>query len=687
MRLNVFHKILIANRGEIACRIIDTARKMGVLTVAVYSDADRNSLHVSMADEAVHIGPAPSRESYLQSQRVIDAAIATGAEAIHPGYGFLSENADFARLCQANELTFIGPPVAAIEAMGSKSAAKSIMEQAKVPLVPGYHGQDQDSEVIRQAAEAMGYPVLLKASAGGGGKGMRPVWAAAEFDEALAAAKREALGAFNDEHMLVEKYLQGPRHVEIQVFFDSHGNGVYLAERDCSIQRRHQKVIEEAPAPGIDPALRQAMGETALRAAAAIDYRGAGTVEFLLDSDTSFYFMEMNTRLQVEHPVTEMITGQDLVEWQLRVASGEPLPLQQDQIVISGHAFEARIYAEDPANDFLPVSGKMSYLSTPIEDRHTRIDTGVRQGDDVSIYYDPMIAKLVVWDSDRNSALRRLSTALSQYRIGGMTTNIDFLYKLSLCKAFKAAELDTGFIEQHRDELFRQDSAELAELLPLAALYLLLEQQQQASARSSLSNDHHSPWHQSNGWRLNHSHRQQLLIHALQSDSEQQLSIEQCLRDGDSYFRIECDGRVIEARGEITPNNDQPNPRSQRFLADINGHRQYADIAKHNGMYTLYSQRGAFQFCLAAVDIGEQHTGAGDNALTAPMNGTIVTLLVTPDSPVEKDQPLMVMEAMKMEHTIKAPYNGRLLEFYYQPGDLVDGGAELLHLQASESDD
>ena len=683
----MFYKILIANRGEIACRIIATARKMGVLTVAVYSDADRESLHVSMADEAIHIGSAPSRESYLQAQRVIDAAIATGAEAIHPGYGFLSENADFARLCEDNELVFIGPPVAAIEAMGSKSAAKRIMEEAKVPLVPGYHGADQDPEVIRQAAEAMGYPVLLKASAGGGGKGMRQVWSGAEFDEALAAAKREALGAFNDQHMLVEKYLQGPRHVEIQVFFDSFGNGVYLAERDCSIQRRHQKVIEEAPAPGIDPVLRQAMGETALRAAAAIDYQGAGTVEFLLERDSSFYFMEMNTRLQVEHPVTEMITGQDLVEWQLRVASGEPLPLQQEQIVITGHAFEARIYAEDPANDFLPVSGRLSYLSTPIEDRHTRIDTGVRQGDEVSVYYDPMIAKLVVWDHDRDSALRRLSKALSHYRIGGMTTNVDFLYNLSLCQAFKAAELDTGFIEQHRAEIFRQDNADLNEMLPLAALYLLLEQQQQASNRANLNNDQHSPWHQSSGWRLNQSHRQQLAIRCLQSQTEVQLSVEQCHRDGQTYYRIDCGGRVVEARGSIIAEADQQNPRSQRLLSDINGHRQYADIAKHDGQYSLYSQRGAFQFSLAAVDIGEQVIGAGDSALCAPMNGTIVALLVAADTTVVTDQPLMVMEAMKMEHTIKAPFDGQLLEFYYQPGDLVDGGAELLHLQASESDD
>jgi 3-methylcrotonyl-CoA carboxylase alpha subunit len=360
-----FDKILIANRGEIACRVIRTARALGIRTVAVYSDADRDALHVSMADEAVHIGPAPSRESYLVYERVIDAALKTGAQAIHPGYGFLSENAGFCEACKANDIVFIGPPVGAIEAMGSKSAAKQIMEAAGVPLVPGYHGDDQDRDILKKAADDMGYPVLLKAVAGGGGKGMRQVWSETEFDEALDAAKREALNGFGNDDMLVEKYLTQPRHVEIQVFCDSHGNAVYLFERDCSVQRRHQKVIEEAPAPGMTEELRAAMGEAAIRAAQAIDYEGAGTVEFLLDVDGSFYFMEMNTRLQVEHPVTEMITGQDLVEWQLRVAAGETLPVTQDELALNGHAFEARIYAEDPDNDFLPVTGTLSFLQPP----------------------------------------------------------------------------------------------------------------------------------------------------------------------------------------------------------------------------------------------------------------------------------------------------------------------------------
>lgn len=502
----MFKKILIANRGEIACRVIRTARRLGILTVAVYSDADRNALHVTMADEAIYIGPPPSRESYLAVDRIIGAALRTGAEAIHPGYGFLSENADFCRACIANTLVFIGPPAAAIEAMGSKSAAKKIMEKAGVPLVPGYHGRDQDSSILKKVSDEMGYPVLLKATAGGGGKGMRQVWAPDEFEEALTSAKREALGSFGDETMLVEKFLIQPRHVEVQVFCDQHGGAVYLAERDCSVQRRHQKVIEEAPAPGVTEALRQEMGEAATRAAKAINYQGAGTVEFLLDREGSFYFMEMNTRLQVEHPVTEMITGQDLVEWQLRVAGGEKLPLTQDQIRITGHALEARIYAEDPANDFLPASGTLTFLQPPEESDHVRVDTGVLQGDEVSVYYDPMIAKLVVWDENRDKALGRLTKALAEYRISGMATNIDFLYNLVCCESFKRAEVDTGFIDKHHDEIFRQHQQDISQTVALAALYLVLEQAKKAEIGATRSHDPWSPWNSTGGWRLNQAH-------------------------------------------------------------------------------------------------------------------------------------------------------------------------------------
>ena len=476
----MFNKILIANRGEIACRIIKTAKQMGVLTVAVYSDADKNSLHVHMADEAVYIGPSPSRESYLLGDKVIAAAKKTGAQAIHPGYGFLSENADFCRNCAAENITFIGPPVAAIEAMGSKSAAKNIMEKANVPLVPGYHGDDQSRDIIKKAADDMGYPVLLKATAGGGGKGMRQVWSEAEFDEGLEAAKRESMSSFGDDTMLVEKYLTQPRHVEIQVFCDNHDNAVYLFERDCSVQRRHQKVIEEAPAFSMSQELRAQMGESAIKSAQAIGYQGAGTVEFLLDIDGSFYFMEMNTRLQVEHPVTEMISGQDLVEWQLRVAAGELLPKTQEQLVLNGHAFEARIYAEDANNDFLPATGKLTLLKTPIESEHVRIDTGVRQGDEVSVYYDPMIAKLIVWDENREKALQRLAKALSEYRINGVVTNIDFLYNLATSAPFKAADIDTGFIEKNYDLIFHNDEKPLVNELPIAALFLILSKENKA---------------------------------------------------------------------------------------------------------------------------------------------------------------------------------------------------------------
>ena len=503
----MFKKILIANRGEIACRIIDTARRMGVATVAVYSDADRNSLHVTLADEAVYIGAAPARESYLLGEKILAAAQISGAEAIHPGYGFLSENADFAAACADQGVVFIGPGVAAIASMGSKSAAKRIMEQAGVPLVPGYHGDDQDPARLKSAAQSMGYPVLLKATAGGGGKGMRQVWSADEFDEALAAAKRESLASFSDDTMLVEKYLIKPRHVEFQIFFDHLGHGIYLAERDCSVQRRHQKIIEEAPAPGMTDGLRQAMGATAITAARAIDYRGAGTVEFLLQQDGSFYFMEMNTRLQVEHPITEMITGLDLVEWQLRVACDEPLPLTQEAVQIRGHAFEARVYAEDPDNDFLPVTGTLDFLRPPDESRFVRVDTGVCQGDQISVYYDPMIAKLIVWDESRDRALQRLRTALSQYCISGTVTNLDFLYNLATSRPFEDAQLDTGFIDEHANLIFHKHRGNLEHELPIAALALLLHKQRRAKLTASCI-DPYSPWQDTSAWRLNgpHSH-------------------------------------------------------------------------------------------------------------------------------------------------------------------------------------
>ena len=664
----MFNKILIANRGEIACRVIRTARRLGIATVAVYSDADRNALHVRMADEAIHIGPAPARESYLLGERILEAARTTGAAAIHPGYGFLSENAGFARACADAGVVFIGPPAPAIEAMGSKSAAKRIMEQAGVPLVPGYHGDDQDPALLRGAADAMGYPVLLKATAGGGGKGMRQVWSEAEFDEALAAAKRESLASFGDDSMLVEKYLTRPRHVELQVFCDTRGNGVYLAERDCSVQRRHQIVIEEAPAPGMSETLRRQMGETAVRAAQAIDYQGAGTVEFLLDEDGSFYFMEMNTRLQVEHPVTEKITGQDLVEWQLRVASGEPLPLAQEEIRLQGHAFEARVYAEDPDNDFLPVTGTLSFLQPPEESAHVRVDTGVRQGDEVSVYYDPMIAKLIVWDETRERALQRLASALATYRIGGTVTNLDFLYNLATSRPFVEAQLDTGFIEKHSALIFHDRRQDLEHELPRAALALLLYRRQQTTLRSCL--DPWSPWQQNNAWRLNEPHVHRLTLHCHQQDHA--VEVEQ---HGPLYV-VRAAGQETRLLGELA---------GDTLHLDVEGHRQRGTLARTHDGFTLYLPEGACHFREVLPDTGEAATGGAGAGLTAPMNGTIVALLTEPGTAVAADAPLLVMEAMKMEHTIRAPAAGQVEAFYYQPGDLVDGGAELLKFAPEEA--
>jgi len=634
----MFTKILIANRGEIACRIIKTAKAMGIATVAVYSEVDRNSLHVQLADESVAIGASPSNESYLVSNKLIQAALETGAQAIHPGYGFLSENAEFCRLCAANNLVFIGPPVEAILAMGSKSAAKTIMADAGVPLVPGYHGDDQNPEIIKQAANDMGYPVLLKAAAGGGGKGMRAVYAEAEFDEALGAAKREALNSFNDDIMLVEKYLLKPRHVEIQVFCDSHGNAVYLFERDCSVQRRHQKVIEEAPAPGMTETLRQQMGEAAIKAALAINYEGAGTVEFLLDAQGEFFFMEMNTRLQVEHPVTEMISGQDLVEWQLRVASGELLPRSQDQLTINGHAFEARIYAEDPDHDFLPATGRLTVLQPPLESAHVRVDTGVVEGDDVSIYYDPMIAKLIVWDTDRDRALQRLTQALSEYRISGLTTNIGFLYNLAISQAFQNGDVDTGYIEEHEAEIFRQRDRDIDYAAPLAAAAIFKLREQQAQIQAAHSTEPNSPWHLCNSWGLPPS----------------ALTIQ-----------------IQQAEVSVATSANQSD------LANTS-------IAITESGFDLFTPEGFFHCSEVGPDLGLDTDNTDGGSLRAPMNGTVVSLLVETGTPVSKGDTLLVMEAMKMEHTIDAPADGMVTEFYFQPGDLVDGGADLLAFEGSE---
>jgi 3-methylcrotonyl-CoA carboxylase alpha subunit len=499
----MFTKVLIANRGEIACRVVKTCRRLGIRTVAVYSEADAGARHVRLADEAVLIGPPPARESYLRIEAVLDAARETGAEAIHPGYGFLSENEDFASACASEGITFIGPPVGAIRAMGSKSAAKRLMEQAGVPLVPGYHGDNQDPDFLKAQADAIGYPVLIKASAGGGGKGMRVVERAEDFDEALASCRREAAASFGDDRVLVEKYLLRPRHIEIQVFADTHGDVVHLFERDCSVQRRHQKVLEEAPAPGLTPERRARMGAAACDAARAVGYVGAGTVEFIAAPDGAFYFMEMNTRLQVEHPVTEMITGQDLVEWQLRVAAGERLPLAQEQLTIRGHAIEGRIYAEDPAKGFLPSTGRLIHLAPPPETLHVRVDSGVEEGDEITPYYDPMIAKLIVWDEDRERACARMLRALAGFRVVGVANNVAFLSRLVACPAFASADLDTGLIERERAFLFPEQEKAPGEVFALAALAELLSEVQHAAGESARREDPYTPWAKRDGWRLN----------------------------------------------------------------------------------------------------------------------------------------------------------------------------------------
>jgi 3-methylcrotonyl-CoA carboxylase alpha subunit len=670
----MFRKVLIANRGEIACRVIRTCRRLGIATVAVYSDADANALHVELADEAVHLGPAPARESYLRGDAVLEAATRTGAEAIHPGYGFLSENAEFAKACEAAGVVFIGPPASAIAAMGSKSAAKQIMEAAGVPLIPGYHGDDQAAATLRGAADAMGYPVLLKATAGGGGKGMRVVESGDAFDDALAAAKREAAASFGDERMLVEKYLGRPRHVELQVFCDGHGGAVYLAERDCSVQRRHQKVLEEAPAPGVDAALRARMGEAAVDAAKAIDYRGAGTVEFLLDEDGQFYFMEMNTRLQVEHPVTEMITGQDLVEWQLRVAAGQPLPLSQDEIVIRGHAIEARVYAEDAEQDFLPATGRLTYHAPPPEDRHVRVDSGVRSGDEISMHYDPMIAKLVVWDENRDRALDRLAGALRAYRTAGTVTNLGFLFNLATTEAFREAQLDTGFIERQRESIFREAPGTVArDVAAFAAALACL----QAEATGAPAGDPHSPWAAVGGWRMNAVHRQQLTLHCHGGDHE--VSLEHL---GAGEYRVGlADTEIPVGTGRASYNR---NDDTLELDLTLDGHRQRALLVEASPGWTLFFSDRACAFHAIAPDTGE---GGGVGALaglTAPMNGRVIALLAEPGAQVAAGTPLMILEAMKMEHTVKAPVAGTVDAFRFTAGDLVDGGAALVDFTPAE---
>jgi 3-methylcrotonyl-CoA carboxylase alpha subunit len=669
----MFDRILIANRGEIACRVMATARRLGVATVAVYSEADRDALHVRLADDAVPIGPAPAAQSYLRGERILEAARRTGAQAIHPGYGFLSENADFARACEDAGIVFIGPSAEAIEAMGSKARAKAIMGEAGVPLIPGYHGDDQADVTLRAAADDMGYPVLLKATAGGGGKGMRAVHGAAEFDEALAAARREAGASFGDERMLIEKLIRRPRHVEVQVFCDSHGHGVYLSDRDCSIQRRHQKVIEEAPAPGLLPELRAAMGRAAVEAARAIDYRGAGTVEFLLDESGRFYFMEMNTRLQVEHPVTEAVTGQDLVEWQLRVAAGEPLPLAQAEIHSSGHAIEARIYAEDPQQNFMPATGRIHYLRTPAQEHGVRIDSGVIEGSEISPHYDPMIAKLIVHSDSREEARRRLARALQQYRVAGLTSNIPFLYRIVASDGFRDADLDTAFIERHADVLFAKQRSPDPRDLAAAALVLRMQRETAAAAPAG---DPHSPWAQADGWRMNQPAVQRFRITA--GDTEHELLLRRDPDPGTAVHgeQLEWQGRQWFIDGGL---------RDGHLVMEIDGRRQGADVAVTADGCTVFWADDVFAFRESEDAMDEDAAAAGDAGFAAPMHGTVVAHVVAAGSRVEAGDPVVVIEAMKMEQTLRAPVAGTVDAFLAAPGDIVDRGASLVAFTAAEA--
>ncbi|OYD25465.1 acetyl/propionyl/methylcrotonyl-CoA carboxylase subunit alpha [Oceanimonas baumannii] len=648
-------KLLVANRGEIACRVLSTARRLGLQTVAVYSDADRHARHVTLADEAWHLGPAPAADSYLNQAALLDIAGSCGADAVHPGYGFLSEHAGFAQGCAEAGLVFVGPPPAAIAAMGDKAAAKTLMAGAGVPLVPGYHGEEQSHERLQREADDCGYPLLLKAVAGGGGKGMRIVHSPAGFDEALAAARREAKSSFGNDAMLLEHYLPEARHVEVQVFCDSHGNGLYLSERDCSVQRRHQKILEEAPAPGLTSAIRSAMGEAAVRAAQAIGYCGAGTVEFLYTADGHFFFMEMNTRLQVEHPVTEMITGLDLVEWQLRTAAGQPLPLTQEQVTLRGHAVEARIYAEDTGHDFLPASGTLYALHPPPLSNKVRLDTGVRQGDQVGIYYDPLIAKLIVHDHNREAALAGLARALEQYRIGGVKTNIGFLHRLCQQPAFRAGELHTRFIEQHRHSLFPAPGLSTGEVLAMAALAYAL----------SLPKPGDAPFATSTGWRLNQAAEYRLRLEYLNDVHEVNLTASA------NGWRAQVSEQEHELSGELSGEGLQLN---------LNGDRIGLHVALHDKHIWLFYRGERFDLRRVADDTGAGHAIAGDS-LTAPMPGLVAELKVAEGDEVAEGQSLLVLEAMKMEHPIRAPMAGRVAEIHFRAGDQVNEGDELLRLK------
>jgi 3-methylcrotonyl-CoA carboxylase alpha subunit len=655
----MFEKILIANRGEIACRVIRTCRRLAIRTVAVHSTIDAHAMHVAQADEAYEIGGPRPVDSYLRADRIIEVAKACGAQAIHPGYGFLSENEDFARAVEAAGLVFIGPTPEAIEKMGLKDRAKAIMEKAGVPVVPGYHGENQDAKFLRGEAKRVGFPLLIKAVAGGGGKGMRLVTQDGEFDDQLAAARREAKNAFGDEAVLLERFVQGPHHIEFQVFGDTHGNYVHLFERECSIQRRHQKILEETPSPFVDDAMRDAMGKAAVAAARAIAYRGAGTIEFIAGADRKFYFMEMNTRLQVEHPVTEMITGEDLVEWQLRVAAGEALPLKQSEITSGGHAIEVRLCAENPANNFLPETGTIGVLRATHEvDEVVRLDTGVREGDEVSVFYDPMIAKLIVWGSDRPEAARRMQEALAETELLGVKTNLAFLERVVAHPAYLAGDTDTAFIERHRADLLPATKEVPLEAVIAAAARAFLDEMEALAMKPA------SPWNDMHGWRLN-----------------QPASRRMELRAPDGAVTVltataHADHAMVDARGKAHRVSVGAR-EGDRIPVSLDGETYLARVARLGDRFSVTTPAGRHELELVDPFHYEPADALPDARLTALMPGRVVKVMANAGDAVKKGQALMILEAMKMEHTIASPRDGVIERVAFAENQLVPADAVL----------
>ncbi len=702
----MFSKILIANRGEIACRVAATAKRLGVSTVAVYSDADREAKHVAVCDEAVYLGGSSPKDSYLKGDAIIAIAKETGAQAIHPGYGFLSENADFAQACQDAGLVFIGPSADAIRAMGGKSESKRLMEAAGVPLIPGYHGDNQDAEFLKQQADSIGYPVLIKASAGGGGKGMRIVEQSSDFIDLLDSCRREAITSFGNDQVLIEKYALKPRHIEIQVFGDTHGNYVHLFERDCSVQRRHQKVLEEAPAPGVDTAMREAMGTAAIEAARAVNYFGAGTVEFIVEQregSMSFYFMEMNTRLQVEHPVSEAITGVDLVEWQLLVAAGQPLPKQQDELTINGHAIEARICAENPDNGFLPATGTLFTYQKPEHSTFSitdvRIDDGVREGDVISPFYDSMIAKLIVHAPTREQALAKLDRALGQTRIVGLPTNVAFLRYILNTESFSQANLDTALIEREADELFNQHPLELSTLVVTAIAQQLASEGIAPDADADL-------FSKPTGFRAYSDYTRSFSLVYDEQAYQARISNWHNANYSDSKKGAEnTSSFTLVIEKEVASNDIQSNVNVAAELetvyegevsyasSDAHNHTLWLEGARisaqswvHNETVYVFTDSGRDEITLIDImaHVGEESAAVG--SLKSPMPGQVVAFKVAVGDSVKKGEPLAVIEAMKIEHTITAPTDGVVAELLFAAGDSVADGDELLRIDTEASE-